>query len=322
MGKGYTFALLLIFLAGRALTAQSGMDVSGTGGGPGRERSETVPVESAGETPVPLKRIALFSSGVAYFEHQGAVSGSARIVLPFKIGAVNDALKSLVINDPHSPSPSVSYPSEETLYRTLKSLRIDLSENTDIAELLRGLIGVEIGVYTSSLIEGRILGIEYRPAIPAAGSSPGVSPEAWLSLATPQGIRAAGLKEISRFVFKDPGINADLNRALDLIRDSRLSDTRNLRVDLPGSSSRDISISYVIPAPVWKVSYRLDLSRDTPFLQGWAIVDNAGDIDWDGVALPGYRKTGFLYPEPLSPLLREPAGTAPGNRRRRRGPDL
>jgi hypothetical protein len=282
MGRGYTFALLLILLSGRVLTAQSGMEVSGTGSGPGGERPEAVPQGSAGETPVPLKRIALFSSGVAYFEHQGTVSGSVRINLPFKIGAVNDALKSLVINDPHSPSPSVSYPSEETLYRTLKSLRIDLSENTDIAELLRGLIGEDIGIYTSSLIEGRILGIEYRPVI--SGEDRG-TPEAWISLVTPQGIRAVGFKEISRFVFNDPGINADLNRALDLIRDSRVSDSRTLRVELPGSSSRNISISYVIPAPVWKVSYRLDLSRDKPFLQGWAMVDNTGDIDWDGVEL-------------------------------------
>lgn len=274
--------MLLILLGGRVLTAQPGMEVPGTGGSLGREEPEAVPPGSAGETPVPLKRIALFSSGVAYFEHQGTVSGSVRINLPFKIGAVNDALKSLVINDPHSPSPSVSYPSEETLYRTLKSLRIDLSENIDIAELLRGLTGETIGIYTSSLIEGRILGIEYRPAIPAEAQG---SPEAWLSLVTPQGIRAVGFKEISRFVFKDPGINADLNRALDLIRDSRVSDSRTLRVELPGSSSRNISISYVIPAPVWKVSYRLDLSRDKPFLQGWAMVDNTGDTDWDGVEL-------------------------------------
>jgi hypothetical protein len=41
----------------------------------------------------------------------------------------------------------------------------------------------------------------------------------------------------------------------------------------------------VIPAPVWKVSYRLDLSQDKPFFQGWAIVDNTGDVDWDGVEL-------------------------------------
>jgi hypothetical protein len=285
MKRRCAFAALLILLAGTGLTAQSGMYIPGTSENLSRGKTGTMPPGTIEKTLIPLKRIALFSSGVAYFEHQGDVAHSVRIDLPFKTEAINDALKSLVINDPHSPSPSVSYPSEETLYRTLKSLRIDLSGDTDIVELFRGLTGTEIEVYTSSLIEGRILGIEYRPAIPVEESFPRGSPDAWLSLVTPQGIRAVGLREISRFIFKDPEISADLNRALDLIRDSRVSDTRNLRVELPGSSHRNISISYVIPVPVWKVSYRLDLSRDNPFLQGWAIVDNAGDVDWDGVEL-------------------------------------
>jgi hypothetical protein len=41
----------------------------------------------------------------------------------------------------------------------------------------------------------------------------------------------------------------------------------------------------VIPTPVWKVSYRLDLSQENPFLQGWAIVDNDSDTDWNNVEL-------------------------------------
>jgi hypothetical protein len=41
----------------------------------------------------------------------------------------------------------------------------------------------------------------------------------------------------------------------------------------------------VIPAPVWKVSYRLDLTGEKPFLQGWAIVDNDSGTDWHNVEL-------------------------------------
>jgi hypothetical protein len=36
---------------------------------------------------------------------------------------------------------------------------------------------------------------------------------------------------------------------------------------------------------VWKVSYRLDLSGNSPRLQGWAIVDNDSDTDWEQVEL-------------------------------------
>ena len=39
-------------------------------------------------------------------------------------------------------------------------------------------------------------------------------------------------------------------------------------------------------APVWKTSYRLELRQDKkPFLQGWAIVENATENDWNNVRL-------------------------------------
>lgn len=108
---------------------------------------------------------------------------------------------------------------------------------------------------------------------------------AFLSLFTSEGVKIISLKEISGFKFTDSKINADANRALDLIMQSRDSDTRNLTVKLPGQKSRKVSLSYVIPTPIWKVSYRLDLSKEKPFLQGWAIVDNDSDTDWEQVEL-------------------------------------
>ena len=43
--------------------------------------------------------------------------------------------------------------------------------------------------------------------------------------------------------------------------------------------------SYVIEAPVWKTSYRLLLTPGKSFLQGWALIDNTQDEDWNGVTL-------------------------------------
>ena len=249
---------------------------------------------------LPLRRIALFSSGVGFFEHSGTINSSpssqAGILLPFDAAAVNDALKSLVINDPAGggttgASPSVRYASQDTLGRTLKSLKIDLSGSPGIGEILNGLKGAELEVSAPASIRGRIIGVEYRQkgtAVDGDGYDfPPVKPaeEAWLSLFTSQGIRAINVKDIASFRFIDEKINADLNRALDLIMASRDENNRNLLVTLGGSGSRTVSLSYVIPAPVWKVSYRLDLSGKAPFLQGWAIVDNDSDTDWEGVEL-------------------------------------
>jgi len=237
------------------------------------------------EANLPLRRIALLSSGVAYFEHSGPVgSGGSpvEISFPFDAGAVNDALKSLVINDPASAAPSVRYAAENTLGRTLKSLKIDLSGDPGIGEILGGLKGAELEVAAPSPIRGRIIGVEYRQT--GISFNGGSADEAWLSLFTPQGIRVIAIKDIASFRFTDEKINGDLNRALDLLMNSRDTNSRDLIVSLNGSGSRDASVSYVIPAPVWKVSYRLDLSN-SPFLQGWAIVDNDSDMDWKDVQL-------------------------------------
>jgi hypothetical protein len=267
------------------------------------------------ETELPVRRIALFSSGVGYFEHSGSLSGNAELSLSFDVDAVNDALKSLVISDAApGASPSVSYPSEETLERTLQSLKIDLSRSPGTAEIFSSQRGAEIEVTAPNPVSGRILGVEYRDIAGSAADSR----EAFLSLSTAGGVRIIALKDIASFSFKDPALNADLKRALDLIAANRASRTRQLLVRLPGGGNRRVSLSYVIAVPVWKVSYRLDLGQSKPLFQGWAIVDNNGDTDWDNVelSLVSGRPVSFiqqLYPpyyfrRPTLPLAI--AGTA------------
>ena len=232
-----------------------------------------------------LRRLALFSSGVGFFEHKGDLEGDTEFSLPFDKDAVDDVLKSIVISDPEA-SPTVSYHSEDTLKRTLKGLSIDLLGKNYIAELLKSLKGAEIEVCIPDPLKGKILLVEYRFMPPVKGQPIETNDrDTFLSLFTGDGVRVISLREINGFSFCDPKINADVNRALDLILQSRDSGTRDLTIKLPGNKSRNVSLSYVVPTPVWKVSYRLDLSKEAPFLQGWAIVDNDTDTDWEQVEL-------------------------------------
>jgi hypothetical protein len=267
------------------------------------------------ETQIPLKRVVILTSGLAYYEHSGEINGPVRITLPFRPDAVNDALKSLVINDPSSANPSITYQSEQTLLHTLRSLKIDLSDNPGMAVILERLKGAEVTIAAPSPLSGRIIGVENRSVIT---SSFAVSEEPWLLLNTAEGLKLFSLKEINTISFKDPDIEKDLNRALDLISASKNSFSRRLAVNLPGSGRRNVSISYIIPSPVWKVSYRLDLGAAKPLFQGWAIVDNDSDSDWNNVelSLVAGRPASFiqnLYPpyyvwRPVQPL--SIAGTA------------
>ena len=228
---------------------------------------------------LPVSRLTLFSSGVGFFEHLGSITGTEEINLPFHINAVNDALKSLVINDP-AGCPSVSYPSDETHNKTLMTLSIDLN-GSSLQNMLQNLKGTDIEVFAPNSIKGRIIFAERR----TEDLNNAHIHKDFLSLFTDNGIKTVCIDEISSFNFSDPKVTEDLSRALDLAVKYRDERIRSLILKLAGDAERKVSFSYVIPAAVWKVSYRLNLANEKPFLQGWAIIDNNSDIDWNNIEL-------------------------------------
>lgn len=268
---------------------------------------------TAGETQLPLKKISIFSSGVSYFNHGGTVAPDAALTLNFNGNTINDALKSLVINDPEASLPEITYQSETTLIRTLQSLKINLSGNPCIPEILSSLRGEEVQIIgydsVAAPVEGRIMAVETPPVFLRGAEN---SAEPVITLSTANGIRLIKLKDVQSLNFKNAAINAGLVRALDMIQSSNNAGIKTLNIALSGKTRRDVGISYVIPSPVWKVSYRLDLNDGKPLLQGWAIIDNDGDMDWQDVeiSLVTGRPVSFvqnLYPpyyvnRPVLPL--------------------
>ncbi|MCX7024810.1 MAG: hypothetical protein NT080_09345 [Spirochaetes bacterium] len=233
----------------------------------------------AAPTELPVTRVVLFSSGVGYFEHRGNVTGDAVVLLPFGVADVNDALKSLVVRDEGSGSPSVSYPSQESLDRALKGFRVDLSGAPRVADMLARLRGAEISVDVPATLTGRIVGVEQRP-----GKEPGTTVQ-YLVILTQDGVRALPMDGIAAFRFTDRRITDDFERALALVLAAQDTQRRVLELKLPGTQKREAAVGYVVAAPIWKASYRLDLAGAKPYFQGWAIVDNPTEEDWRNVQL-------------------------------------
>jgi hypothetical protein len=234
------------------------------------------------EADLPVTKVVLFSSGVGYFEHRGKLAGDSIVRLPFRAEEMNDALKSLIVSDgsgSDSGSPSVSYPSQESLDRALSGLGVDLSGTPAVADLLARMRGAEVSADTPETVTGRIVSVERRPTKEAGVAVP------YLALLTSSGLRSVSLDEVVAIRFTDKGLSEDFGRALELILEARDQRTRTLEVRMPGTGTRQAAIGYVVEAPIWKASYRLDLSAAKPLLQGWAVVDNPTDQDWKGVAL-------------------------------------
>ena len=66
---------------------------------------------------------------------------------------------------------------------------------------------------------------------------------------------------------------------------ARDQDKKPVTVNFTGEGERHVKIGYIVETPVWKTSYRLILSDKQAQLQGWAIVENQTDNDWNEVEL-------------------------------------
>jgi hypothetical protein len=87
-------------------------------------------------------------------------------------------------------------------------------------------------------------------------------------------------------------------------------DMRNVTISTAGKGVRDIVVSYITEVPIWKTSYRILLSKDSPkaVVYGWALVDNTVARDWSKVrlALSTGGPRSFVQPTSLPQYAQRP----------------
>lgn len=226
---------------------------------------------------LPVARVVLFTSGVGYFEHRGPVTGDAQVALSFTEDQINDVLKSLIPRDPNGSVGVVAYPSQDPLERSLRSFALDLGGPGGLEALLPQLRGVSLTLSTPAEVTGRLVGLDKRTTQEKT--------ETWLTLATEGGLKVLPLGSVTGVKILDPKIDKELAQALSLVASSRDTRQKTILAQFKGTGSRTVSLGYIAEAPVWKTSYRLDLTGGKPFLQAWAIVENTSETDWNQVRL-------------------------------------
>ncbi len=238
-------------------------------------------METAG---LPLERVVLFSSGVGYFEHAGEVEGDARVELSFREDDVNDLLKSMVVRDYGGGQiGSVGYGSKDPVSKTLKTFSIDLTGKPTLADLLDQIRGHAIEIDAHEEITGTILGVERQRRKVNKDETIEVQ---LLNLVTEQGLRAVSLESVGRLRLVDEALDAELRQALAVLATARGQEKKTVAVEFLGEGRRPVRLGYIRQMPVWKTTYRLVLTDDrAPYLQGWAIVENTTEQDWESVEL-------------------------------------
>jgi hypothetical protein len=66
---------------------------------------------------------------------------------------------------------------------------------------------------------------------------------------------------------------------------ARDQDKKPVTISFTGTGERRVRIGYVVETPIWKTSYRLMMNDRNASLQGWAIVENQTESDWNNVSL-------------------------------------
>jgi hypothetical protein len=246
--------------------------------------ADSKPEPQASTAKLPLSEVILYSSGVGYFERAGEVNGHAEVDLRFKVDDINDLLKSMVVRDFNGGRVStVTYGSRDPITKTLKTFGLDLTENPSMGTLLNQARGERVEVLWPSKAVGKILGVEHRKV--PLGDNKEIDAE-YLNLLTEEGLQSIPLAQTQKIRLLNEALNAELRQALEVLATGHDTQKKTVGITFDGEGKRKVGVSYIAQTPVWKTSYRLVLDdKAKPFLQGWAIVENTSDEDWENVRL-------------------------------------
>jgi hypothetical protein len=238
---------------------------------------------------LPITRMTLYKHGVGFFERRATLSGE-EVELSFRVTEMNDILKSLTAIDwGGGQILGVDYATPQSREERLAGCSIRLDEDRSLRDLLASLRGrrVELFLDQDETVTGKLLGLDEpaeRHPLASALVSLLLDEDAGALNAT---VRAVALERVQAVDIRDERGAADLRFFLQtsLTQDEYRSVTVRMS---PGE--HDLAVSYIAPAPTWRVSYRLVLDPKadggpTALLLGWGIFDNRLEEDLESISL-------------------------------------
>jgi hypothetical protein len=230
-----------------------------------------------------VRKIVVYKHGVGYFEREGPVRDNQRVTLSFKTAQMKDLLKSLYAVDLGGGKiATIQYDTRDPLSKQLEDILIRVPEGNALTQFLTQLKGARVeATIGGETVTGGVVGIE-----PVAKQTPtGTTTSYKLVLFRDDGkIQPVDLFEVSGLKLLDEGLQKDLKRLLDISLKSKYSDRKSVVLDAQGQGERAVRVGYIIETPIWKTSYRLLFEEGRqPLLQGWAILENTTDEDWEQV---------------------------------------
>jgi hypothetical protein len=258
----------------------------------------------AGRSPLPtvddleLDSVVLYRNGIGYFERHGKVSEDV-LRLKVRKDQVNDLLKSLTVVDRNGQAVSVSMPLDPSSWANAAMATLAPGHGS-LAQVLDSIRGTEITVHTHGgrIVRGRVVMVEHivnEPDPTAHGGGSQIMPPSnadsrdWKLTVLSRGqLEVVRLSKVRAISLHDGDLAMQLHRSLDASAGEGMFEQIEIEVRLAGARTHDLTVSYVVSAPMWKPTYRVvlpDSGKGQALLQGWAVVDNISGEDWNDISL-------------------------------------
>lgn len=242
---------------------------------------------SSAPEQLPVRSVVLYKSGVGFFQHVGQIRGDEAVRIDFSSGQLNDVLGSLTVLDLNGGRiTGIDYNSEAPFSQRLSTLGLPLEENTDLGKFLEALRGTRVEMRDgNSSITGRLLSVEQKTQTVDRASQ---EVELATLVSDAGEVRTVEVTPAVQVMIEDPDAQKDVGRYLSLLASLHQQELRRMTISTAGTGERELYVSYVSEAPIWKTTYRIVLptkAGEQPLLQGWAIVDNTTGEDWNDVEL-------------------------------------
>lgn len=233
---------------------------------------------------LPITRVILYKNGIGYFERAGKVNGNDVINLSFKKDEFSDVLKSLVAIDLKGGNiAQAEYPSNKPIDKLLEGFSFTLFPENNLLSLLNQIKGCELELKLGEeFIKGKILGLRKKEVFK---DNLKIEVDILDIVGESGRLKSIALDEIKEIKLKDERIEKELNDYLNIVFLNKKKEKREISIFANGSGERPVVISYISEVPVWKTSYRVVNKQNGLFFQGWAIIDNLSDNDWNNVSL-------------------------------------
>jgi hypothetical protein len=242
-----------------------------------------------------IARLTLYKHGLGFFERAGEAQAS--FVLDFPRRAMDDVLKSLtVIPAGGAVIQSVAFETPPDRNPEAQKQPLVFDTQTPVSSMIAAFAGRRVMVLVGDRrVEGELIGLEREDEEHLE--------RALLAVLSPTGVKLIPLAQVNQLSLLEDSAQADLSFAMEAQR--RDLDRSQARITLSGPAS--LRVSYIAPAPAWRVSYRvltepIDGPNNGPsngpnngpaegsearnvLVQGWGLFDNTLEEDLENIDL-------------------------------------